>query len=313
MRHEREGRADAEDARSEAGPYDGIVGRKRELELTLATLAAGRHLLLEGPPGTSKTALLTAITAAWDVPLVFVEGNAELTPSRIVGHHSPSRVLAEDYSADNFVDGPLPAAMRSGAFLYIEELNRVPEETINVLITAMSDRQLTVPRVGRIDALDTFRVVGSMNPADDIGTARLSRSLLDRFCRMAITYQDAADEEQIVDLRARESRFPSPDVRARVIADAVALTRATRVHPSIQQGSSVRGAIDLTLVAAELGRRGRLTDDETSYRLAVLDALLLALSGRIRPGDLSELTPEELLVQLWREHFGEREKPFESG
>jgi MoxR-like ATPase len=289
------------------------VGRRRELELVLATLSAGRHLLLEGPPGTSKTALLTAITAAWDVPLVFVEGNAELTPGRIVGHHSPSLVLKADYSADNFVDGPLPAAMRSGAFLYIEELNRVPEETINVLITAMSDRQLTIPRVGRIDALETFRVVGSMNPADDIGTARRSRSLLDPVCRLAITYQDAPDEERIVDLRARGSQFPDPGVRTRVIGDAVALTRATRFHPSISQGSSVRGAIDLAMVASELGRGDRLTADESSYRLTILDALLLALSGRIRLGDLSELTPEEVLVQLWREHFGESETPFESG
>ncbi|MBF4766219.1 MoxR family ATPase [Nocardioides agariphilus] len=293
--------------------FPDIVGRERELELTLATLAAGRHLLLEGPPGTSKTAILTAITRAWDVPLVFVEGNAELTPSRIVGHHSPSLVLKDDYSTENFVDGPLPAAMRQGAFLYIEELNRVPEETINVLITAMSDRQITIARVGRVDALDTFRVVGSLNPADDIGTARLSRSLLDRFCRLAISYQDAESEEQIVDLRARDSHFADPRLRARVISDAVALTRATRSHPLIMQGSSVRGAIDLAMVSAELGRSGRLAQDEAGYRLAILDALLLALSGRIRPGDLSELTTEELLTALWREHFGEPETPFESG
>jgi MoxR-like ATPase len=256
---------------------------------------------------------LTAITAAWDVPLVFVEGNAELTSGRIVGHHSPSLVMKTDYSAETFVDGPLPAAMRSGGFLYIEELNRVPEETINVLITAMSDRHLTIPRVGRVDALDTFRIVGSMNPTDDVGTARLSRSLLDRFCRLAMTYQDAADEERIVDLHTRDSRFADASVRHRVVADAVALTRATRDHPSILQGSSVRGAIDLAMIAAELGRGGRLTEAESTYRLAVLDALLLALSGRIRPGDLSELTPEEILVRLWRDHFGESETPFESG
>jgi hypothetical protein len=35
----------------------------------------------------------------------------------------------------------------------------------------------------------------------------------------------------------------------RLVADAVAVTRATRAHGDIRQGSSVRGAIDLTLVA----------------------------------------------------------------
>jgi len=46
------------------------------------------------------------------VPLVFVEGNADLTRPKLIGHHNPARVLREDYSAANFVDGPLLEAMR---------------------------------------------------------------------------------------------------------------------------------------------------------------------------------------------------------
>ena len=94
-----------------------VVGRERELTLVLAAVAACRDLLLEGPPGTSKTTLLKAITAEWDIPLVFVEGNADLTPTKLVGHHNPARVLREDYTAENFTDGPLLEAMREGAAL----------------------------------------------------------------------------------------------------------------------------------------------------------------------------------------------------
>ena len=94
-----------------------VVGRERELTLVLAAVAAGRDILLEGPPGTSKTTLLKAITAEWDIPLVFVEGNADLTPAKLVGHHNPARVLREDYSVDNFVDGPLVEAMREGGYV----------------------------------------------------------------------------------------------------------------------------------------------------------------------------------------------------
>ena len=158
-----------------------VVGRQRELTLVLAAVAAGRDILLEGPPGTSKTTLLKAITAEWDIPLVFVEGNADLTPAKLVGYHNPARVLQEGYTAGNFTDGPLLEAMRSGGFLYIEEFNRAPEDTINTLLTAMADRRIAVPRVGQIQAGPTFRVVASMNPYDNIGTTRLSTSVHDRF------------------------------------------------------------------------------------------------------------------------------------
>src|SRR6202451_447400 len=179
-----------------------LVGRERELTLTLAAVAAGRDLILEGPPGTSKSTLLRAITAQWGTPLVFVEGNADLTPAKLLGHHNPARVLREDYSAGNFVDGPLLEAMRSGGFLYIEEFNRAPEDTLNTLLTAMAERQVTVPRAGTVTAEPSFRVVASMNPYDSVGTTRLSTSVHDRLCRLAITYQDAESERGVVAPRA---------------------------------------------------------------------------------------------------------------
>src|SRR5579862_8250262 len=271
-----------------------VVGRERELDLVLAAVAAGRDVLLEGPPGTSKSTLLRAITAEWGIPLVFVEGNADLTPAKLVGHHNPARVLREDYSPDNFVDGPLVEAMRHGGFLYIEEFNRAPEDTVNTLLTAMAERRIMVPRVGEVAAAATFRVIASMNPYDNIGTTRLSTSVHDRLCRLAVTYQDAAAERGIVALRAPQFDQALADQALadlkparyeRLIADAVAVTRATRAHEDIRQGSSVRGAIDLTLVAGQLfelapGAEGD-TAAEQAYRDVVYDAMIVALSGRI--------------------------------
>ena len=275
-----------------------LVGRERELELVLSAVGAGRDIVLEGPPGTSKTTLLRAITTEWGIPLLFVEGNADLTPSRLIGHHNPARVLREDYSADNFVAGPLVEAMREGGFLYIEEVNRAPDDTLNTLLTAMAERQVTVPRVGTITAKPTFRVIASMNPYDNVGTVRLSTSISDRLCRLSVDYQDDAAERGIVALRTGLS------VDDRLVADAVAVTRATRVHPDVRQGSSVRGAIDTALVGTEIAElRGVPDRDEERYPQVVLDAMTVALSGRIQLDEAAEATPELVLRQIWEDRF----------
>jgi MoxR-like ATPase len=284
-----------------------VVGRERELDLLLAAVAAGRDVLLEGPPGTSKSTLLRAITAEWGIPLVFVEGNADLTPTRLVGHHDPSRVLREDYSPENFVPGPLVQAMREGGFLYVEEFNRAPEDTLNTLLTAMAERRIAVPRVGEVRARPTFRVLASMNPYDAVGTTRLSTSVHDRLCRLVVGYQDAGAERGIV---ARRTGLGS----ARLVADAVSLTRATRERDDLRQGSSVRGAIDTALVAAQLAamRGVALPEDGAvdpprglpeDYTGLVLDALLLALSGRVFLDEAMETTPEQVLREIWEDHF----------
>ncbi|WP_198668822.1 MoxR family ATPase [Homoserinimonas sp. OAct 916] len=277
-----------------------LIGREHELELTLAAVAAGRDIVLEGPPGTSKTTMLKAIAEEWGIPLMFVEGNADLTPAKLVGHHNPARVLREDYSADNFVAGPLVEAMQQGGFLYIEEFNRAPEDTLNTLLAAMADRSIAVPRVGIIQAQPTFRVIASMNPYDSVGTTRLSTSVHDRLNRLAIGYQDEEAERGIVALRSQVSG----DLGQQLIADAAAVTRATRRHPDVRQGSSVRGAIDCVLVAEQLaGLRGVLSHEDQGYQPLVYDAMVVALSGRIHLDEAAETTPERVLREIWEDHF----------
>jgi MoxR-like ATPase len=271
---------------------EAVVGRERELTLVLAAVAAGRDILLEGPPGTSKSTMLRAITEHWGVPFVLVEGNAELTPARLVGHHNPARVLAEDYSPDNFVPGPLVEAMRTGGFLYIEELNRAPEDTLNVLLGAMAERAVTVPRVGTMTAEPTFRVLASMNPFDNVGTARISDSVYDRWNRLAVGYQSDGEEAAIVGRR-------TGCTDEALVADGVALTRATRGHPELRRGASVRGAIDLVAIAMEL----RTITPDVEHSRIVLDAALLALSARVGVDEASDATPERVITEIWENHF----------
>ncbi len=273
-----------------AAARSALVGRSRDTEVVAAALAAGRSVLLEGPPGTGKTTLLRSLAAGAGVPLMLVEGNAELSPARLVGHHDPSRVLGEGYRPENFVPGPLVDAMTAGGLLYVEELNRAPEETINVLLGVLSERRMQVPRFGEVVAAATFRLVAAMNPFDAIGTGRVTPALYDRSCRVGVSYQDEADEVAIV------GRLTAgPDA---LVARAVRAVRLSRAHPDLRIGASVRGALDLVAVAEQLAvlrsPGGGSLDEQVG-----LDAALTALSGRVTPREGCARSVEDVVADLW--------------
>ena len=264
-----------------------LVGREREARAVIAALAAGRNVLLQGPPGTSKSTLLHAIAEEAGVPFFLVEGSADLTPQKLVGTFNPARVLAEGFKPEFFEPGPLVQAMMSGGLLYIEEFNRMPEEAMNTLIRAAEDREIAVPRLGEVRAKESFRIICAMNPYDDVGTARVSRALLDRFVMLRMDYQSREEEVEIV-LRRTGSR------RRWLVELAVDAARATRRHPAVRMGASVRGAIDMVLIAEHLaGSRPPALED---LRLAAV----MALSPKIWLRDTSR-KPEDVVEEVLRE------------
>ena len=280
-----------------------VVGRQREIEDISASLAAGCDLLLEGPPGTSKSTLLRMVAQATHVSFVMVEGNADLTPAKLTGYHDPAGVMAHGYRAEDFVLGPLPRAMRDGALLYIEEFNRVPDDTLNVLLGPLAERTLEVPRVGTIRAEPGFRLIAAMNPFDNIGTLQVSRSIFDRLCRLPIGYQAEIEEREIV-------RLHSESDNDWLVEGAVSLVRATRSHPELSMGSSVRGAIDLVLVAERLAplrgvdlRAESIRGASNAAKDVVLEAALISLSGKVVLDETAQRPSEAIVRELWEDIF----------
>jgi len=272
-----------------------IVGRRRELKAILAALAAGKNLLLEGPPGTTKSTILRTIAEAINLPFYMVEGNADLTPQKLIGNFNPARVMSEGFKREFFEPGPLTLAMEKGGLLYIEEFNRMPEDVANVLIRAMEERELIIPRYGIIRAEPTFRVVCSQNPYDDVGTTKVSRAIMDRFARLKLSYQSRDEEIEIVALKTgSEDKW--------LVELAVDLVRATRIHPAVKMGASVRGAIDMVQIARELERMNGGLSFEDLY-----DAAVLGMSSKIWMKD-PKTSVEELIRELLAKLLEEKER-----
>lgn len=256
-----------------------IVGRSVELRGILACLAAGRHVLLEGPVGVGKTALARAVSQGLGRGFVRVDGDGRYSEARLAGHFDPPGVLARGYLAELFVPGPLVQAMHDGSVLFVNELNRMPEGVQNVLLPAMDEGLLHIPHLGAVQAAPGFAVVATQNPREFVATGHLSEALLDRFELVVLGWQHADEERAIVAQEARQG--PS----AELVARAVDLVRATRSDPRIRRGASVRAAVAIADLAAVLG--GDLDQ-----------AARLALPTRIELHERDEIRVDSVVADL---------------
>ena len=237
-----------------------VVGKRDSLELVLAGILAGGHVLLEDLPGLGKT--LTARCFAQSLGLDFrrLQFTPDLLPADVTGSF-----LYDQRKGDfAFRAGPVFTNM-----LLADEINRTPPKTQAALLEAMQEKQVSVEGVTyRLDP--PFHVLATANPIEYEGTYPLPEAQLDRFMlRVSFGYPNQDEEWEV--LRRRMSRrqeeaqlTPVVDARRLMAMQAaleqvavedsigryiVSLASATRDHASVLVGSSPRGSLALLLLA----------------------------------------------------------------
>lgn len=287
---------------AEVQQKQGIVGRADELRLLLACAAARRHVLLEGPVGVGKTVLARAVAAALGRPIIRVDGDGRYTEQKLTGWFDPPVVMKSGYVPEAFLAGPLVEAMREGGVLFLNELNRMPEGVQNVLLPALDEGTLVVPKLGAVTAAPGFWVVATQNPREFVATSHLSEALLDRFELVRLEHPPEEEELAIVQREVRaalatgEKGASKPPIAAATIESieerALALVRATREDPRLRRGASVRAAISISLLAIRLAADG-LKADEAFDR-----AVAIALPTRVELADDAAASVGDVLAEL---------------
>jgi len=215
-----------------------IIGRSSELRKALTSKYAGKHLLLEGEVGVGKTVLAEAIARHFDQEFFRVDGDERFNENKMVGGFDPPLVIENGYNWESFMPGPLTKAMKEGGILFLNELNRLPEGTQNVLLPAMDEERIGIPKLGVLHAEPGFYIIATQNPEEHVGVTTLGEALKDRFVWIKLNYQSEDDECRITELRSNSSD-------REVVRKAVKIARLTRKHPDIRRGASVRAAIDI--------------------------------------------------------------------
>jgi MoxR-like ATPase len=240
-----------------------VVGMDDTLELALATLLAGGHVLFEDVPGLGKTLAARSLSSALGLDFRRLQCTPDLLPADITGSFV-YRPAEQEFA---FHPGPVFTGL-----LLADEINRTSPKTQSALLEAMAEGQVTVE--GRSFPLPVpFRVVATSNPIEYEGTYALPEAQLDRFMvRLGVGYpdreqeqrillnrvgrrQEAADVERVVDaatLLEMQAAVETVHVDPDIAGYCVDLADATRRHPSVQVGASPRGSQALLLVARAL-------------------------------------------------------------
>src|ERR1700754_996837 len=204
-----------------------VVGQGEALEVMLAALALGGHVLLEGPPGVAKTLLANVTARALGLDFRRVQFTPDMLPSDVTG------TVALRGGELRFRPGPVFANL-----VLADEINRTPPKTQAALLEAMQEAQ--VGAAGEPHPLpDPFLVVATQNPVEYEGTYPLPEAQRDRFLVRVDMDYPAAEAERAMLALGRRGLSPTGLEEIRPVASAEELRAA-------------RASVDATDVAGEV-------------------------------------------------------------
>jgi MoxR-like ATPase len=166
-----------------------IYGKEEAIQLSLITLLARGHLLIEDVPGVGKTTLAQALAKSFHCTFQRIQFTSDLLPSDVLG----VSVYNPETREFEFRSGPIFANV-----VLADEINRTTPRTQSALLEAMNEAQVSID--GKTMALpQPFLVIATQNPVEHHGTYPLPESQLDRFLmRIKMGYPTPETEREIL-------------------------------------------------------------------------------------------------------------------
>ena len=284
-----------------------LLGKEQIVELALAGFFAGGHVLLEGAPGSGKTSLAQGMAKLFAGSFRRVQMTSDLLPSDIVG---VLRLLPAEKEFQ-FRKGPIFCNI-----LLADELNRTSPKTQSALFEAMAEGTVTVDGVSY--ALpDPFFVVATQNPYEFHGVYPLAESQLDRFMMQLLLTTPETEDELLIyknflkktaikantflnstQVLATRREIENVYIEETVLRYCYELAAATRVHPKLSYGVSVRAVLQLLSASRALAflrqRKFVIPQDVKDLAVAVFAHRLCFPDGEHSTSERQEILTEIL-------------------
>lgn len=258
------------------------VGRRRLVEIAVATLATDRALLLLGVPGTAKTWVSEHLAAAisGDSTLL-VQGTAGAGEEQLRYGWNYARLLAEGPSPAALVPSPVYRAMERGAIVRVEELTRLTSDVQDALVTVLSEKTLPIPELGtEVQAVAGFNLIATANDRDR-GVNDLSAALRRRFNTVVLPLPAEIDEEVAI-VQRRVGELGAALSLPEVAASADEIRRVVTVFRELRSGATSDGRVTLKVPSGSLSTAEAIS--------VVVNGLALAAHfgpGRLHAADLA--------------------------
>lgn len=216
-------------------------GRRRLLEVAVATLATDRALLLLGVPGTAKTWVAEHLAAAISGHSnLLVQGTAGLSEDALRYTWNYARLLAEGPSLQALVPSPVYQAMAQGHIVRVEELTRLASDVQDTLITLLSEKVLPIPELNReIQAQKGFNLIATANDRDR-GISELSSALQRRFNTVVMPLPETHEEEVTIVATRVAQLGPALDLPPHP-APLTEIERLVTIFRELRQGQTADG------------------------------------------------------------------------